>query len=103
LNCPWLGFLYWRILRERAYIDFMKTTDGDLKPDPKLVRKVLGSNIRAYRLAASMSQMDLGREARLELSTIHRIESGKTDTSVSTLARLRQVLRVPWKNLLSGI
>jgi transcriptional regulator with XRE-family HTH domain len=81
----------------------MKTTDGDLNPDPKLVRKVLGANIKAYRLAASMSQMDLASAARLELSTIHRIESGKTDTNISTLARIRKALDVPWKNLLSGI
>jgi transcriptional regulator with XRE-family HTH domain len=80
----------------------MKTTNGDLNPDPKLVRKTLGTNIRAYRLAASMSQMDLAVAARLELSTIHRIEAAKTDTNISTLARIRQALQVPWKNLLSG-
>jgi transcriptional regulator with XRE-family HTH domain len=81
----------------------MKTTGDDLKPDPKLVRKAVGSNIRAYRLASNMSQMDLASGARLELSTIHRIESAKTDTNVSTLARIREVLKVSWKNLLSGV
>jgi transcriptional regulator with XRE-family HTH domain len=81
----------------------VKTKDGDLNPDPKLVRKLLGANIRKYRKLADLSQMALASDARLELSTIHRIESGKTDTNISTLARIRVVLDIPWNKMLQGI
>jgi transcriptional regulator with XRE-family HTH domain len=80
----------------------VKTKDGDLNPDPKLVRKLLGENIRKYRNSSNLSQMALASDARLELSTIHRIESGKTDTNISTLARIRVVLKVPWNKMLQG-
>jgi transcriptional regulator with XRE-family HTH domain len=82
---------------------FMKTTGKDLKPNPDAVRKAVGANVKAYRKAAGLSQMDLAREAYLELSTVHRIEAAKTDTSISTLARIRRVLKVSWKNLLNGV
>lgn len=81
----------------------MKTTGDDLNPNPKLVRKHLGSNMRSFRKALKLSQMDLARKAKLELSTIHRIESGKTDTNISSLSRVRAVLQVSWKKFLEGV
>jgi predicted transcriptional regulator len=82
---------------------YMKTTGDDLKPNPKIIRKVLGTNMRNHRKTLKLSQMDLAREAKLELSTIHRIEAGKTDTNISSLARVREALQVPWKKFLEGI
>ena len=81
----------------------VKSTDSDLNPDPKAVRKLLGANIRRYRKSSDLSQMALAAKAKLELSTIHRIESGKTDTNISTLARIRVVLDIPWNKMLKGV
>ena len=59
--------------------------------------------MRAFRKASKLSQMKLAGKAKLELSTIHRIEAGKTDTNISSLARVREALQIPWKKLLDGI
>jgi transcriptional regulator with XRE-family HTH domain len=81
----------------------MKTITPDLNPHPEEVRVLLGKNIRAGRHQQELSQMGLAVGAKLELSTIHRLESGKTDASLSSLARIRTALRVPWSHLLEGI
>lgn len=73
------------------------------KPDALRVRKTIGKSIRNHREKADLSQMELGSAASLELSTIHRIESAKTDTNISTLARIRTVLGVSWGRLLEGV
>jgi transcriptional regulator with XRE-family HTH domain len=81
----------------------MKTKNGDLNPDPMKIRKILGKNIRKYRTAAKISQMHLAANSRLDLTTLNRIEAGKSDTTLSSLSRIRVALDVPWKLLLLGV
>jgi transcriptional regulator with XRE-family HTH domain len=81
----------------------MKATDHDLRPNPDLVRKKVGSNIRAYRKEAKLSLMALAGRARIDVTTLHRIETAKTDTNISTLARIRGALNIPWNKFLEGV
>lgn len=80
-----------------------KTTTGNLNPHPRTVKETLGQSIRLHRKGNKLSQMDLASRAKLELSTIHRIETGKTDSTISTLSRIRNVLKVPWNKMLHRI
>jgi transcriptional regulator with XRE-family HTH domain len=79
----------------------MKNTKN--KINEMQVRKSVGHNLKNYRLENGLSQMALAAKASLELSTIHRIESGKTDTQLSTLSRISKALNVSWNQLLQGV
>lgn len=81
----------------------MKNNTKPIKAQTLRVRKALGKNLKTLRLDRDLSQMGLGSEASIELSTVHRIESAKTDTNISTLARIRTVLGVSWGRLLEGV
>jgi ribosome-binding protein aMBF1 (putative translation factor) len=80
-----------------------KFKNSGSKPDPKIVRKIVAENIRKYRRNAKLSQMDLAGHAWLDLATVNRIERAQTDTTISSLARLRLVLKIAWDELLEGI
>jgi DNA-binding XRE family transcriptional regulator len=81
----------------------MKSEKNGLKPDPAKVRAVLAKNVRRYRKEAEMTQSDVAREARLELSTVLRVEHAKFDSTLATIARIRRALGIPWEKLLNGI
>jgi transcriptional regulator with XRE-family HTH domain len=69
----------------------------------KTKSKALGDTIRALRRQAGLSQMRLASLSHLELSTVHRIESAKTDTNLSTLCRIKEALGASWSDLLRKI
>ncbi len=81
----------------------MKYTKPNLTPDPASVRSTLGKNIHKLRKSAGLSQMALAIAAGVELSTVHRVETGKTDTNISTMARFRVALDCQWKDLLKNV
>jgi transcriptional regulator with XRE-family HTH domain len=74
-----------------------------MKSNPETIRRILASNIRNLRTAAKMSQMTLAGKAKIDITTLNRIETIKTDTTISTLSRIRTVLKISWENLLKGI
>jgi transcriptional regulator with XRE-family HTH domain len=80
----------------------MKAKSKKIQPKPKHVQ-TLGKNVRKYRQAKKLTQQDVAEGARLELSTILRIEHAKFDTTLASLARVRRTLDVSWANLLNGI
>lgn len=55
----------------------------------------IGSKIRAARLAAGMTQKELGDKSGYTFSSISRIESGEVDLPISKIKMFSQVLRVP--------
>jgi transcriptional regulator with XRE-family HTH domain len=65
----------------------------------------LAKNVRRIRVAAGMSQEELGAKARpaLHRTEISLIERGKRDVRVSTLLRLGRALKVDPAELLDGI
>ena len=55
----------------------------------------IGSKIRAARLAAGMTQKELGDKSGYTFSTISRIEKGEIDLPISKVKTFSNVLRVP--------
>lgn len=55
----------------------------------------IGSKIRAARLAAGMTQKELGDKSGYTFSTISRIEKGDIDLPISKIKTFSNVLRVP--------
>lgn len=55
----------------------------------------IGSKIRAARLAAGMTQKELGDKSGYTFSTISRIEKGEIDLPISKVKMFSNVLRVP--------
>lgn len=55
----------------------------------------IGSKIRAARLAAGLTQKELGDKAGYTFSTISRIEKGEIDLPISKIKMFSSVLRVP--------
>ncbi|MFB7278034.1 helix-turn-helix domain-containing protein [Streptomyces hydrogenans] len=62
-------------------------------------RRTIGARIRAAREHANLSQLALGVAAGADHKTIHRIEHGTSDPSLSLLLRLAQALDVPLADL----
>lgn len=62
-------------------------------------RQVIGERIRAARRAARLSQMRLGELAGVDHRTIHRIEYGTSDPSLSTLLLIADAIGVPLADL----
>lgn len=81
----------------------MKKQPKELKATLMQSRKAFGANIRKFRYQDNLSQKGLAASTGLELSTIHRLESAKTDTSLSTLSRLRTHFKCRWDQLLEGV
>ena len=65
------------------------------------ILKKVGSKIREVRISKGLSQVEL--VAKMELSTdpnnISRLEAGRNNLTVFTLARIAKALEVPMKDL----
>jgi len=58
------------------------------------VSKVFGRNLRKVRLKRKMSMQKLANLADLEMSQVYRIERGKVNAKLSTIAALGKALEV---------
>jgi len=59
-----------------------------------------GNHLREIRKSKELSLEDLCYEAEMELSQIYRIEKGKVNPTLSTLAALAKALDISLKELL---
>ena len=66
-------------------------------------RRILGGNIRLYRLKAGLSQELLAEKADLHRNYVGDIERGEENVSVDALVRLASSLRVKVADLVHGI
>ncbi len=66
-------------------------------------RRLLGDNIRLYRLKAGLSQEKLAEKADLRTNYVGDIERGEENVSVDALVRLASSLRVKVADLVQGI
>ena len=66
-------------------------------------RRLLGGNIRLYRLKAGLSQELLAEKADLHPNYVGDIERGEENVSVDALVRLATSLRVKVADLVQGI
>lgn len=67
--------------------------------DEKLLKK-LGNNLKKIRLSKKLSIRKLAIEADMEYSTLHRIEKGQSDPSVSAIYALASALQIDPRELL---
>lgn len=66
----------------------------------KDVVKVFGKNLKKIRLKRKLSMKKLAQLSDMELSQIYRIESGKVNTKLTTIAALGKALQVDPNELL---
>ncbi len=56
--------------------------------------KQIGKNIRKYRLAKGLTQLDLAANCGFEESSIGRLENGNTNPTIKTLLKIAKALEV---------
>jgi DNA-binding XRE family transcriptional regulator len=86
-----------------ALSEQMKFRRKNLDPDPVKVRVALAKNVFRYRNEAGMIRLDLSKLAHVTEITICDIEYAQSDIKLTTLARIRRVLNVPWAKLLKDV
>lgn len=72
-------------------------------PQPDWVldrRRAIGQRVRNARKDAELTQEKLAELVSVGWRTIHRIEYGTTDASLSTLLRIAHEVRVPLRDLI---
>jgi transcriptional regulator with XRE-family HTH domain len=52
----------------------------------------LGMNLRRFREAAGLTQMELGNRSGMDMAEISRLELGKRDPRLSTIVRVAKAL-----------
>ena len=62
--------------------------------------KIVGTNVRALRIAKGLTQEQLAFEADLDLTYVGGIERGKRNPSLLVIARLSKALGIPPGELL---
>lgn len=62
----------------------------------------IGDNIKRIRLAKNLSQKEVTISSKLDSAQYSRIETGKTDPSVTTLERIAQALGVSLAELFAS-
>ncbi len=68
---------------------------------PELV--ALGANVRRARVARGLTQEKLAESVGLNPRTVQKIEAGRLNILVTTLARLQQALGCPWEELMQSV
>ncbi len=57
--------------------------------------KTLGGRIRSLRKANGLSQIEVSYRCEIDRSNYHRIESGNTNPTVTTLKKIADAIGVP--------
>lgn len=68
-----------------------------------LLAASFGSCVTRHREAANLSISELARRAGMSRAFIWRIETGGSMANLRTMARIALALKVPLKNLVSGV
>lgn len=64
--------------------------------------EALGENIRSARKAQQRTQEWLAEQVGINPRTVQKIEAGKLNILVTTLARIQAALRCEWDDLLGS-
>jgi transcriptional regulator with XRE-family HTH domain len=72
-----------------------------MAPHPNDV--LVGNNLRVYRLAAKMSQTDLGTQIGVTFQQIQKYEKGTNRVGAGRLLAIAGVLDVPVKSFFDGV
>lgn len=65
-----------------------------------VVQKQLGERIRRLRLEQNLRQEKLAEMAKIDFTTLNKIENGKRNPSLKTVEKIARALRVSPKDLL---
>jgi transcriptional regulator with XRE-family HTH domain len=79
-----------------------KRVGGPLPPFYEELRTNLATNLRAARLAAKLTQKELGAAALVARDYVRRIEAEATNVSLETLCSIAAVLKMHPLDLLVG-
>jgi transcriptional regulator with XRE-family HTH domain len=60
-------------------------------------------NLRRFREAAGLTQMQLANRAEMDMAEISRLERGTRDPRLSTIVRVALALEVTLEDLVDGI
>ena len=63
--------------------------------------QIFGENLRAYRLLARMTQLDLARATGITRSAVNNYEAGKSEPSFAVLCRFADILGVDITDLVA--
>jgi transcriptional regulator with XRE-family HTH domain len=63
----------------------------------------LGRNLRQFREAAGLTQMELGNRTGMDMAEISRLELGKRDPRLSTIVRVAVALELTAAELVHGV
>lgn len=70
-----------------------------MEEDPLILQR-FGNEVRRARHAAGLTQEKLAERCGMDLTNLQRIESGRYNTKLISLIRLRESLDVDWDDLL---
>ncbi|WP_296509536.1 helix-turn-helix transcriptional regulator [Rhodoferax sp.] len=77
--------------------------NSSTSPLPNPVTLALGQNLKRHREAANKTQVDLAYDAEVERSRISKMETGRINPSLLTLATLCYSLGITLPTLFEGI
>ena len=64
--------------------------------------KAVGANVRRLRLRAKLTQEGLAERVGINPRTVQKIEAGRLNILVTTLARMQTALGCRWDELMEG-
>jgi transcriptional regulator with XRE-family HTH domain len=73
------------------------------RKQPDSVDKAVGRNVRLHRMAAKLSQHELGRKIGVTFQQVQKYEKGTNRIGASRLNRISEVLDVPIPTLFDGV
>lgn len=65
--------------------------------------QTLGNHLRSLRLEHDLTQQQLAENLNLDRSTVAYMESGRILPNLRTLAKLKNLYRLSWDDLLSKV
>jgi transcriptional regulator with XRE-family HTH domain len=72
-----------------------------VRPDPIIAQ--VAAKIRAARLDAGLSQVEIARRTGLDLRTVTRVEGEEREPGITTVVRIARGIGVSVSDLLDGI
>jgi transcriptional regulator with XRE-family HTH domain len=73
------------------------------RPDEQAVDKIIGRNLRAFRLQKNMSQEKIAAVVKLTFQQVQKYEKGTNRISGSRMAQLCQLLNVTPNDFFKGV
>jgi transcriptional regulator with XRE-family HTH domain len=73
-----------------------------LSPDQQRLLTALGARIRSERVARKHTQEWLAEQVGINPRTVQKIEAGKLNILVTTLARIQAALKSDWDDLMGS-